>query len=407
MRLLVSSGSRFALTPDGRLWTPSPAYGYGFWARYLDSFTEVQLLGRARRCATPPSGWGLASGDGVTPKPMPYYEGPLAFARILPLLSWKVKGAVSSADAILLRLPCPIGELVRKSIPTGRAFGVEVIGDPYDAFAPGGIKHVMRPVFRRCFVSALKAACDEACAIGYVTRYKLQERYPPNCRAFTASYSDIDLDEIAIVQRANWRGKVRPGTTLLSIGSLQQPYKGMDVLIDALSICASAGADLQLRIVGDGRCRGALERRAEKRGVGQRVSFVGHLSSPAAIRLELDTADIFVLPSRAEGLPKVLLEAMARALPCIATAVGGVPELLPPEDLVVPANAQALALKILDVTSDPDRMLDMARRNLARVAEYRLECLRPLRAELYTHLRRCTGAWLASAAPKSPQACGH
>ena len=91
-----------------------------------------------------------------------------------------------------------------------------------------------------------------------------------------------------------------------------------------------AGHDLTLRVVGDGKRRPDLEALAAQLNCRERIVFAGQLPSTAIIG-ELDRADLFVLPSRQEGLPRAMIEAMARALPCIGSDVAGFPELLPLE----------------------------------------------------------------------------
>jgi glycosyltransferase involved in cell wall biosynthesis len=128
--------------------------------------------------------------------------------------------------------------------------------------------------------------------------------------------------------------------------------------------------EFEVTVVGDGRLRPSLEMFARRHGVAAKFGFVGSMASSAAVRVELDASDIFVLPSRTEGLPRALVEAMARALPCIASNVGGIPELLAREDLVPPSNASALATKLSEVLSSPRRMERMSARNLAEARRY-------------------------------------
>ena len=155
-----------------------------------------------------------------------------------------------------------------------------------------------------------------------------------------------------------------------------------DVLIDAVGECANHGLDLRLTVVGDGKHRAELESRVARLGLGNRVCFRGRLPAGEAICDELDRADLFALPSRTEGLPRAMIEAMARGLPCIGSTVGGIPELLPPEDLVPPNDSSALARKIAEVVADRRRMARMSARNLEAVRDYREETLRNRRSRI-------------------------
>jgi len=127
------------------------------------------------------------------------------------------------------------------------------------------------------------------------------------------------------------------------------PEKGPDVL---LSAAARIDAAIQLSFVGEGRERPALETRAQEMGVGSRVTW--HGAVPDAARL-LAAFDVLVLSSRTDGTPIVLFEAMAAGVPIVASAVGGMPELLTAADavLVPPDDPAALAESIARVLLSP------------------------------------------------------
>ena len=396
MRVLVSTESRFDCTSDGTCWNVGWA-GYGFWQRYLDAFDEVRILARVRPVAEPPPDAVAVTGPSVSLVPLPYYLGPWDFLRNRRSLGRAVRDAVQGDDGIILRAPGAVTGLVAEAMRGGRPYGIEVVGDPYDVFAPGGVRTVLRPLLRRVMSRQLRAQCLTACAAAYVTAGSLQRRYPAAPASFVTRYSSIDLPEGAFVSEARQftRG---PGTTrqLVFVGSLEQLYKGPDVLIEAIALAARDGLPLQLTMIGDGKHRVELEAHARSRGVADRIRFVGHLPPGQAIRTHLDAADLFVLPSRTEGLPRALIEAMARAVPCVGSDVGGIPELLAPAERVPPGDAAALSATLLAVLRDPARLTRLSEDNLHKAREYHVACLRPRRQAFYGAVRQATEQWQAA-----------
>src|SRR5262249_2479168 len=150
-----------------------------------------------------------------------------------------------------------------------------------------------------------------------------------------------------------------------------------------------------LDLIGDGKHRTEMERLAADLGLGGRVRFLGQAPPGQPIREYLDRADLFVLPSRSEGLPRAMVEAMARSLPCLGSNARGLPELLAPEDLVPAGNWRALAHKIREVLSSPERLQAMAVRNLDRSREYSAERLAGRRRAFLDQIRRSTAEWAA------------
>lgn len=101
--------------------------------------------------------------------------------------------------------------------------------------------------------------------------------------------------------------------------------KGVDVLLQACARLSAKGMRFHLNVVGDGPDKQALMDQCRDLGLGARTSFMGHVADTDAI---YSTSDLLVIPSRSEGLPNVLLEAMRFGLPSAATSVGAVPEVL-------------------------------------------------------------------------------
>lgn len=122
--------------------------------------------------------------------------------------------------------------------------------------------------------------------------------------------------------------------------------KGPDVLIDALSRLSGKG--VRVVMIGDGPERRAIEARASALGIGDMIRWLGSVADAGAL---FPAFDAFVLSSRTEGIPVVLLEAMAAGVPIIATSAGGVPEMLSESEarLVPVENPEALAAAMTDV----------------------------------------------------------
>ena len=157
-------------------------------------------------------------------------------------------------------------------------------------------------------------------------------------------------DRTAAQRRLNLAPGIRH---LLFVGNLLE-VKGIDVLLQACGRLRDASVDWHLHLVGEGRLRRQLVRQAEDLGIAAKVSFHGsvpHHGLPDWFR----AADLFVLPSRSEGVPNVLLEASACATPYIASNVGGIPEIavLGASRLVAPEQVEELANAITECLSSP------------------------------------------------------
>jgi colanic acid/amylovoran biosynthesis glycosyltransferase len=160
------------------------------------------------------------------------------------------------------------------------------------------------------------------------------------------------------------------GRMVLSVGALREK-KGHDTLIEATAELDGG----HLVIAGEGPERSRLEALVTTLGVQHRVTLLGHCDG-AKVRELLDEASVFCLASRPtgsgdrDGVPNVLIEAMARGVPVVASAVSGIPDLLDGVGrLVPPADVGALASALRAVFAAPDEALESAARGLERIRD--------------------------------------
>jgi glycosyltransferase involved in cell wall biosynthesis len=178
------------------------------------------------------------------------------------------------------------------------------------------------------------------------------------------------IDVSAFQPQEGARSGDRDGCEILCVAALSR-RKGHHVLLHALAMCRAQDERAHLVLAGDGAERERLEALAAELGIADAVRFdgaVGHDRVPSLYA----SADVFCLPSFAEGVPTVLMEAMATGLPVVATNINGVAELVDDEQtglLVAPARADLLAAALARMTNDPELRARMGEAGRRRVIE--------------------------------------
>jgi glycosyltransferase involved in cell wall biosynthesis len=194
--------------------------------------------------------------------------------------------------------------------------------------------------------------------------------------------TDTDLFSPPAQPRSN-DGPLR----ILDVGRLV-PEKGAPVLLDAVAQLAGRGVDVELRFVGGGELEAQLQAEIEARGLKDRVVLVGPVGQDE-ILAQYHWADVFCLPSFQEGLPVVLMEAMATELPVVTTPINGIPELVRDGcngHLVAPGRADLLADALAALALDPGRrrhLGEQARRDV--VAGFALEACAAAQQRFLNH----------------------
>jgi glycosyltransferase involved in cell wall biosynthesis len=208
----------------------------------------------------------------------------------------------------------------------------------------------------------LGRATDRIVAISTRQRDDLTSRFtiaPPE--KVTVVPLGLDLAELLAVpsRPASLAGRADAPFQVGYVGRLA-PIKDLATLLAGIELARRQVGSLRLTIVGDGEERAVLERRVAELGLADAVQFVGWRRDLAAV---YSSMDLFALTSLNEGTPVSLIEAMAAGVPVVATAVGGVPDVVTDGTtgvLVPPRQPAALAAAIVDAVTRPSRSAHMA-----------------------------------------------
>ncbi len=395
MRLLVVADGHYYIDKEQNVYVES-VFDYSFYARYLSVFEEVYALVRAKQVDVAPKNCKLASGPNVHFLPIPPSRGFKQFVKNYLTNRKLIKNYVKMCDCAIFRVP---GVVANTALPifakTGKPYALEVVVDPWEYFAKGTSGGIIRPIVRCVWTHNLKRMCRQAIGVSYVTTSYLQKRYP--CKAllngkapyFTASYSSVELPDDKFAQPKVYTPKKK--YTIAHVANAFTGYgKGHVVLMQALQKVLAAGYDVDVWFVGDGPLRATFEQLAADLGIASHVTFWGRMASGAEVREKIRAADLFVFPTRAEGLPRVILEAMAEGIPAIASPVCGIPEILPPECLVAYDDVQGYSDAIIRLITHPEVMTAQSKRNIEVAKRYKSSILNECRKAFYAQLKNLT-----------------
>lgn len=364
--LYLATETRLTRGPDGAIRSNFADTSFLAWDPFLEVFDKIVIVARVENSVVSAS--LEVEGRSISVLALPNYRGPRQMVLHLPRLWAVMRNSVTDRSAVFAgRAPGVVSTLL---FAQSRKLGAEsvaiVVGDPVEVAqigAAGPVLRVLAPlggIFLRWQLRHVSRA-------SYVTEHVLQDRYPVRRGAREISASDVRLPPAAFAAspRDYTNRAANQKWRLVTVGSHEAAYKGHDFLLYAIALLAKKGdLALQLTIIGGGRHHKKYRELSERLGLEGNVEFVGHISDAETLRAHLLGADLFVFPSLTEGLPRALVEAMALALPCVATDVGGISELLPKERLVPPRNAPALARAIELELSLPEELNRQSRQNL-------------------------------------------
>uniref|UniRef100_UPI004048FCF4 glycosyltransferase n=1 Tax=Flavobacterium sp. TaxID=239 RepID=UPI004048FCF4 len=388
MNLVLVLEHRFRKSADGKIYSSSNSINTALWDRYLKKFDKLIVVARIEKCHLNISQEYYIEHNNVSFFEIPFYKGPIEFLKKRSEIKNILNRLLTPENAFLCRLPSMVGKMLINKLQSKQIpYSVEVVGDPWETFAPNAMKVNFSIVHRIRGYYNLKKLVKSAAGAIYVTKNQLQKRYPVSNNAFTTHASNVMIgkDKIVIEPKIFTKDIKTEIIKLVSVGSLAQLYKSPDIVIEGLAILKHRNYKISFVWMGDGNFKDEMINYAHKLGVSDEIKFIGNVTTDKVHQI-LAEADMYIHISKTEGLPRSLIEAMAKGLPSIGSTVGGIPELLSPEALIQNIDARSFANKVIEFIENPNLMNQQAALNLEESRFYENSILDARRQQFYNHL---------------------
>ena len=288
---------------------------------------------------------------------------------------------IENTDYVIARLPSMIGglsiDIARK---LNKPYFIELVGCPWDALWNHSIKGKL---FAPIMTLNTKRLVKNAPFVLYVTESFLQKRYPTKGKSIGCS--DVILKETndnTFEKRKKYilENQYDKKKIIATVAAIDVKYKGQKYVIKAINKLRKHGLDnYEYWIIGGGD-KSYLEKFVKKYKLEDNVKFLGSLPHDEIFN-KLKKVDIYIQPSKTEGLPRALLEAMSMGCLCIGTNVGGIPELLDKNYIVRSSNVNDIVEKIKAITIE--QQLKQSKVNFEKSKKYEKSTLEEKRNKFY------------------------
>lgn len=369
--------------------TYARSYGKEIWDRYLTVFESIKVCTRCYEATEEEvRGIDLLTCEGVAfDKRIGMFKGPEVFfsKRVKKILHENI----NEADAVVLRLDSFLGLLtVRECQKMGKPYLIEVVGCAWDSFWNHGIdgKVLALPIFLM-----MKNAIHDAPFVVYVTKDFLQRRYPT--KGENTNISNVSIlphDNSILENRIKKIETLSDGDTihLFTAANVGVRYKGMHFVVEALALLKKQGISNYIyHMIGEGGQK-YIRSVAEKYGVSDQIVFHGAVSHKGVMDLLQNNADIYVQPSLQEGLPRSVIEAMSLGVPCLASDVAGIPELLDEQFMFNRKKDIPLQLAKMIRDMGVPTMIQQAKVNFIKAQDYETPVLNKRRTDFLNQYKQ-------------------
>jgi glycosyltransferase involved in cell wall biosynthesis len=294
-----------------------------------------------------------------------------------------IKKAVDDHDVIILRLPSAIGAIAFEYANSiNKPVLIEKVACVYDALWNYDWRGKL---IAKQKMKKYQDILQKSSHTIYVTDNFLQSRYPTKGKSIGCS--DVILSELddSVLSKRILKMKTLPEVlTIGTVAAIDVPYKGQADVIQAIVILKKQNILFNYKIVGQGDAK-KLNKIIEKYQVTDLVEIVGPLASAQVFEF-LDTIDLYVQPSKQEGLPRAVIEAMSRACPVLGSNIAGIPELISEYSLFEAGNVSQIVRLLKELNRDT--LEQCSKENFKKAANFKKKILDLKREQFYKEFKK-------------------
>ena len=336
--------------------------------RYISVFGNIILITRGAYVSSKNNDLEPSNIKNVNIITVPNYKRPnkiLNYFKIRKIIEKEVK----KSDFIIARTSSLAFIAIKYAKKYRKPYLVEVVGCSFDSY--WNHSNLGKIIALYAFYIQKKAV-KKAPYVVYVTNKFLQKRYPTNGKSVNCSNVVLNEFDDKVIEKRLRKIKNMEKINKIIIGTtaaVNVKYKGQQHIIQALGKLKEEGiTNYKYQLVGGGDQK-YLKYIAKKYGVAEQAKFLGSLPHDEVFKW-LDSIDIYIQPSRQEGLPRALIEAMSRGLPSFGARTGGIPELL--EEKYIFSNTRRNITEICNILKsfNKDTMIRQAKRNYTESKKY-------------------------------------
>lgn len=363
---------------------------YDFFQRYLRIFDELRIVCRCKTESILKSSYIPLDDNRIEVVYISDFHRPKQYLKKYFCIGRELRNVVDGCDCAILRLPSTIAFRVGKKVVKAKIpYATEIVYDAMDGI--NASTNIINKLLWRKIDYDMRMICNKANGVSCVTEHYLQRRYYSKVNSsFSSNYSSLSLPK-------SFFTSPRPFPTgndfIIAHVANQVAFngrKGINEILQAIHLLKNEGIIVKVQFAGKDY-NGGIEKLmnyAQNLGIDEQVEFLGFIDRQRLSDM-LNTSAIYVMPTKAEGLPRVIIEAMAKGLPCITTPVSGNPELLSSHFLVEYSDVRTLADRIKELYDNKDLYESTSKQNFDNSLKYEASILQKRRDEFYLNLKKC------------------